>query len=151
MAGFGLYYSACVNMKHPRNSVTSLHLGEFDGCVCRILNQRLPSSLPWRVMLNRWYGCGCKNSAAAHQARRYGCILPRSWSSACGRKTNQASELRDFGKDASQFCLITECWDEKLKLFLKWEIYTEKWQRAHQLTVLCTVSFSVPCRIQSVE
>lgn len=25
-AGFGLYYSACANMKHPRNSVTSLHL-----------------------------------------------------------------------------------------------------------------------------
>lgn len=152
-AVFSLYYPACANMKYHRNSATSLHLGEFDGCVCRILNQRLPRGLPWSVMLDWWWGCGCKLFAAAYQHRRCGCNLPRSWSCPCGMKWRQARHQRlvSFGQLFRDSALLQNTGTKSCNIF---GVPYTQWngnQRTHQLAVLWIACISGSHRIKSVE
>lgn len=150
---FSLYYPARANMKYHRNSATSLHLGEFDGCVCRILNQRLPSILPWSVMLDWWCGRGCRLIAAAYQHRGCGCILPRSWSCPCGVKWRQARHqgLVSLGQMFCDSASLQNTGTKNCNIFGVQYIQWNGNQRTQQLTVLCTACISGSQRIKSVE
>lgn len=139
MGVLSLYYPAHANKKYHRNSASSLHLGESDGCVCRILKQRLPRGLPWSIMLDWWCGCGCKLFAAAYQHRRCGCILPGSWSGPCWMKWRQTKHQRlvSFGHLFHDSALLQNTGQYKLQHFWSAIIQWNGNRRTHQLTVLC--------------
>lgn len=134
MGVLSLYYPARANKKYHRNSATSLHLGECDGCVCRILKQRLPRGLPWSVMLDWWYGCRCKLFAAASQHRR--CVLPGFWSCLCCMNWRQIKHqrLESFGHLFHDSALLHNTGQCKLQHF--WSaINTVKWQSKNSSVV----------------
>lgn len=84
MAVLSLYYPAWA--KHEISQKLSCfpsYLGEFDGCVWRILNQRLPVILPWGVMLDWGGGCSYKLFSAACQSGGCSRILPGGWTRPC--------------------------------------------------------------------
>lgn len=126
MAGFSLYYSACANMKHHRNSVTSLHLGECDGCLQNLkpeITQHLTVKGHAESVIWLWLQALCSCPSTQEIRLHLSEVLKLSlWNEV---KTSQASEPSDFGIDVSQFCIITEHWDEKLKQFLS-DKYTQR-------------------------